>query len=282
MTCAAFGFTLNGVLVKWLGAGGMNPFQIALARAVFALAAVLPFAWQAGARVFRTRHPGIHLVRGLAGGGAMLCGFYALTRLPLADVTALGFTTPLFTIVLAVLLLKEKVRWRRWSATAVGFLGVLIMLRPGAGAVDPAALVALAMAFGIALAVTLVKRLPPEESRITMLMIFSVVSILLAAVPAVAVWRPPTWQEWLLLAAVGVHGLGAQSLIIRAYQSGEASFVAPFEYSKLLLAGLLGYLFFAERPDLWSLAGALVIVASTLYIARREAAHGRRPTPGEG
>ena len=277
MTCAACGFTVNGVMVKWLGAGGMDAFQIAFARAVFALAAVLPFAWQIGPAVLRTRHLGIHLLRGLAGGGAMICGFYALTKLPLADVTALGFTTPLFTIVLAVLILKEEVRWRRWTATAVGFLGVLIMLRPGATALDPAALIALMMAFGIALAVTLVKRLPPGESRVTMLLFFCVISILMAFFPAMAVWRDPTWIEWLLLAGVGVLGVISQSMIIRAYQCGDASFVAPFDYSKLLLAGLLGFLLFSETPDLWSLAGALVIVGATLYIARREAAQGRAP-----
>jgi len=270
MIAAAFGFTVNSALVKALAAGGLPAFQIALARAGFSLAALLPLIWLAGPGIFRTRHPWIHAGRGFAGGIAMLCGFYALTKLPLAEVTALSFTTPLFTIVLAVLLLREPVRWRRWSATLVGFLGVLIMVRPGAAAFDPAAFFALAMALGIAVAVILLKRFPEGESHVAMLTWFSLAAIALSLGPALYVWRPPTPGQWSLLVAVGLLGLGAQAMFIRAFWVGEASFVAPFDYSKLLLAGLIGFLLFGERPDLWSLVGAAVIVAATVYIARRE------------
>lgn len=281
MVAAALGFTLNGALVKTLGAGGLPPMQIALARAFFALAALSPFLLRAGPGVLATRHPMVHLIRALSGSAAMVCGFYALVLLPLADVTALSFTTPLFTILLAVAILGERVRWRRWSATAVGFLGVLIMVRPGGSAIEPGALLALGMALGIAIATVMVKRLPPDESKVAMLFWFCISSVLLTAVPAALVWRPPSFEEWLLLAAIGTLGVAAQSLIVRAYVIGEASFVAPFDYSKLLLAVLIGLLLFDELPDLWTLAGALVIVGSTLYIARREARLDRPPTPRE-
>jgi drug/metabolite transporter (DMT)-like permease len=270
MLLAGTGFTLNGLLVKTLAQGGMDPFQISLARVFFALVALLPFIWKAGPQAFRTRHPMIHLLRGLFGGMAMLCGFYALAHLPLAQVTALGFTQPLFTILLAVLILGEPVRWRRWAATAVGFCGVLVMIRPGSWAFDPAMLVALFMAFGIAMAVVLVKRLPLGESHTAMLVYFCIASFLLALVPAILNWRDPTWGEWGLLAGVGVLGMISQACIIRAYRSAEATFVAPFDYAKLLLATLVGYLFFAEVPDAWTWAGAGIIIASTYYIVWRE------------
>jgi drug/metabolite transporter (DMT)-like permease len=280
MMAAAFGFTVNGALVKSLGEAGMHAFQIALARAVVSGLVLLPLLWRAGPRVLATRHPWTHLLRGVAGSSAMICGFYALTKLPLAEVTALSFTTPLFTIVLAVLLLREPVRWRRWSATAVGFLGVLIMVRPGAQAFEPAALAALAMAFGIALAVTLVKRFPEGESHLAMLVYFCLASILMAVGPAVYFWRAPTPGEGLLLVAIGVLGVASQALIIRAFRAGEATFVAPFDYSKLVLAGAIGFALFGEVPDLWMLAGAAVIVAATLYIARRDAQLGRSRPAG--
>ena len=281
MVAAAFGFTINGAFVKALGETGMPTMQMAFARALFALLAVLPFLWHAGLGALATRAPGTHLIRALAGSAAMVCGFYALVLLPLADVTALTFTTPLFTILLAVPLLGETVRWRRWTATAVGFLGVLVMVRPGAGSLELGALLAVAMAFGIAVATVMVKRLPPGESHAAMLFWFCIASLVMTAPPAILVWQAPSPDQWVLLVAIGVLGAGSQALIIRAFRVGEATFVAPFDYSKLLLAVLIGFVFFAELPDTWSLVGAAIIVGSNLYIARRDAALGRSRAAGE-
>ena len=281
MVAAACGFTMVGALVKLLGQGGMAPYQTGFVRALVGFCAVLPFAWQVGPSVLRTRHPWIHLLRGLAGGTAMLCGYTALTLLPLAEVTALSFTTPLFVILLAALMLGERVRWRRSLATLVGFLGVIIMLRPGVGTLDPAAFLALTTAFGVALAGTLVKRLPREESRITMLLVSSTVAMALAALPAAFTWRSPSGWELGLLVAVGLLSVGSQSLMIQALKLGEATFVSPFSYSKLLLAGVIGYVLFAEVPDYWTLAGAAVIIASTYYIMRRDASLARPSASGE-
>ena len=277
MLAAGLGFTLNGTLVKTLGQQGLDAYQIAFFRSLVGLVVVTPLLWRIGFSRLKSRHPWLHVFRVIFGAGAMVCGFYALTRLPLADVTALSFTTPLFATVLAVIFLREPVRWRRWSATALGFLGVLIMVRPGAGAFDPAAIVALGMAFGIAAALVLVKRLPMGESQIAMLFYFGVGSVLITAGPAAAVWQTPSGFQYLLLLAMGLLGLGSQAMMIRAFRIGEASFVAPFDYGKLLAAGLLGFFVFAEVPDLWTLVGAAIIVGATLYIARREAAVGRRP-----
>lgn len=275
MLAAATGFTINSALVKELGSQGLDAFQIAFFRSVVALAAVLPLIAYSGWGQLRTQHPWLHLFRVISGVGAMVCAFFALTLLPLADVTALSFTTPLFATVLAVIFLGEVVRWRRWSATLVGFLGVLVMVRSGAGSFDPAALLALAMAFGIAVAVVLVKRLPPSESQLAMLFYFGVGSTLFTALPAAAVWQAPSDWQLLLLIGAGLFGLASQAMMIQAFRSGEASFVAPFDYSKLITAGLIGFFLFAEVPDAWALAGAAIIVAATLYIARREAQVGK-------
>lgn len=197
MVAASLGFTMSSAMVKSLasghqGVGGLDVFQIAFARALFSFALVLPFLLRAGPGALRTRHPALHGIRAFAGSAAMVCGFYAVAQLPLADFTALSFTQPLFVTLLAVLVLAERVRWRRWLATAAGFLGVLIMVRPGAAAFDPAALVALASVLGIAIAVTIVKRLPPGESHATMLAYFCLMSLAITALPALVYWTPPT------------------------------------------------------------------------------------------
>lgn len=284
MIGASLGFTVNAALVKSLIADQLDVFQVAFVRALFSFAVLLPFMVHAGPAVLRTRCPGLHAIRAFAGSGAMVCGFYAVGHLPLADFTALTFTQPLFVVLLAVAVLGEMVRWRRWLATAVGFIGVLIMVRPGAGSFDPAALMALASAFGIAVAVIMVKRLPQGESHVTMLAYFCMLSLAITLLPALFYWRPPSGAQWLLLAGVGSLGVASQAMIIRAYRCGEASFVAPFDYLKLLLAVIIGFVVFGELPGSWTLLGAAVIVGATFYIARREASQAvcRRAAAGAG
>jgi len=268
---AAVGFTVVSVLVKKLGNSEIGVFQMVALRTVIGLTLLAPLFVRAGVVPWRTQHLKIHLTRAVLGGIAVLTGYYAFMKLPLAEVTAISFTVPLFVTVAAVLFLGEVVRWRRWTATACGFAGVLVVARPFEGAVELATVLAVAMALCIAFSVVLLKRFPAKESQLTMLFFFLVVSGLMAVVPAITQWQNPSMEEWLLLAGVGVMGLISQALIIRAFRVGEASFVAPFDYVRLLFAGTAGVIFFAETPDVWTYAGAVLIIGSTLYIARREA-----------
>jgi len=265
------------VVVKMLGAR-LDSFQLSFFRAAFGLLVVAPFALAAGPTILRTRRLGLHLARGIAGGIGMISGFYALTHLPLADVSAIGFTKPLFLIVLATLVLRERVGYRRWSATFVGFLGVLIMVRPGGGVLELAALVALLGALAAACVKLFVKQLSQTERPVTILVYLGLITTTLTALPAYLVWQPPTVIELALMLLVGVLASLAQLCIIRGYKIGEASALAPFEYSRLPFAATYGILLFAEIPDLYTLAGAALIVASTLYIAHREAQLGKQLT----
>jgi drug/metabolite transporter (DMT)-like permease len=194
---------------------------------------VLPFAIGAGWGVLRTSQLKLHVVRGVAGSVAMMCGFYALTHLSLADATAITFTTPLFLTVLAALVLHETVRWRRWSATALGFLGVLVMLRPGEGVLELAALVALFGAACIATVRLVIKRLAATDGALTIIVWFGRVSTTVSAVPAALVWRTPTLLELGLLVLLGCLASLTQVFMIRGYRAGEASALAPFEYVRL-------------------------------------------------
>lgn len=262
--------TTMAVIVKALG-DHLDSLQLAFFRALFGFLIVLPFVSRAGLRVFRTRRLGGHVGRALAGSLGVVCGFYGLTHLPLADVTAINFTQPLFTVLLAGLLLRELVGPRRRLATAVGFVGVLVMLRPGTGLLETAALVALLGALAAAVVRLMIKQLSATETPLTILLYQGMITSVILALPAALVWQPPSLAETaLMMLAAGSASIG-HVLMIRGYAVADASALAPFDYARLPIAAAFGFFLFAEVPDRYSLLGALLIAASTLYIARREA-----------
>lgn len=264
--------------VKLLGSN-LHAFQIGFFRASFALVVLLPFIVRDGGAAVRTRRLPLLVTRSVFGTVAMLTGFFAVTRLPLADAVALSFTKPLFVVILAALVLGEVVRWRRWSATAIGFVGVLIMVRPGAAGFDPAVAVALLSALAVAGAWAMIKSLSRTESPLTILIWFAIVSTGLTFAAAVPVWQTPTPTELLVSAVMGALGVSGQTAIIRAFRVAEASAIAPLDYLRLPISGILAFIILAEVPSGPNMIGALVIIASTVYIARREAALQKPPTP---
>ncbi|WP_299437810.1 DMT family transporter [uncultured Rhodospira sp.] len=280
MLLSAMVFSAMGGLIKFVG-GELHSFQVVFFRCLFGLLALLPFMRRGGLGVLRTARPGLHAVRVTIGILAMFCLFHAITHMQLAAAISITYARPLFMIVLAVLVLGEVVRWRRGLATAVGFVGVLIVMRPDPSALDVNALAALASAALIAGALTMVKILSETEQPLTILMWFAIGAVLASAVPAALVWRWPEPLTWVLLAAIGAAASGGQYLAVRAYREGEASLVTPFDYSQILWATLIGVIAFAEVPDVWTLVGAAVIIASALYIVYRETQLGRR-VPAHG
>ena len=271
--------TVMVVFVKLLGRD-VPTVELVFFRAAVGLLVILPFVIRAGRVAVATEHMGMHLLRALLTFGSMMAFYFTFARLPLADATAMVFTMPLFLIVLAVLFLGERVRLRRTAATVTGFLGVLIVLRPGGAALDPVMIVALTIGLSDAAVAVVVKKLAGTERPVTIIFYLSLFVLAFAAVPAFFYWRDPTWLELGLLASIGALTTFAQVFSIFAWRIGETTAVAPFIYAQLLLAALVGYLLFAEVPDIWTGVGAAVIAASTFYIMRREAklkATGRRP-----
>ena len=248
--------------------------QITSARTVIAVVLMLPVVARIPRHKFRTKHPWAHLICGVLGVVSLFCAFYAVNYLYFADAIAYGFTRPLFVIVLAVLLLGEAVGIRRTAATLTGFAGVLIMMRP-TGAIEPAILVALAGALMAAISMIIVKRIAATEDPDVQIFYFIVVSAVVAIGPGIATWRAPTPGEWVLLGVVGVTGWINNICYIRGLRVAEASALMPFDYTRLPLAALFGFLIFDEVPDAWMWVGAGLIVGATLYIARREAQLGR-------
>lgn len=272
-------FAVASASVKAVGAE-IPLWQIVLFRNAIGFLALLPVILAAGGwRVLRTRHPFGHAQRIFWGLIGMVTVFYGYTRLPLATVTALGFTMPLFLTALAMLLLKEKVGWRRRTAVGVGFLGVLFMVRPQPGEETDLLAVGLVLfgAFAWAMAMLSIKALGDKgEPALAIVSWFALGSAAIAAVMAVPVWVTPNlWQLGLLL-TIGVVSAAAQLMMTEAYRSGETTLIAPFEYAQILWTAALGALIWAEMPDAWDALGVALLIGAGLYIWHREVRLGLR------
>lgn len=273
---AAILFAGAAACVKGLN-GELPLAQVVLFRSVFAFPVLLPLLRQAGGwSALRTNNPAGHVWRTIFGLIGMAGAFYGYSTMPLAAVTALGFTMPLFLTLLAVPLLGETVGWRRGLAVLVGFGGVLVMVRPwGAGAGDIPllpSLVVLVSALSWALAMITIRRMGEAgESGVAIVLWFAIGSSLVAAIASLPGWTWPTITQWLLLLGIGMVSALAQLLMTEAYRAGEPTLVAPFEYSGIVWTTLLGAVIWAEAPDAWDGVGILILVASGLYIWHREA-----------
>jgi len=273
-------FTLSAAFVKIIG-GRIPTAEIILFRNLFAIPALLPVVLAAGGwSAIATRNPLGHAARTVFGMMGMIGAFYGYVHLPLATVTALGFTMPLFLTVLAVPLLKERVGWRRGIAVVVGFLGVVLMVRPDglpSGEAGLAVLLCLLGALGWALAMITIRRMGESgESSVAIVFWFTVGATVLAGIATIPVWVWPTPLEWALLIGIGLVSALAQVLMTEAYRRGETSLLAPFEYAAIIWTTTLGALVWAELPGGWDFAGIAVLVGAGLYIWHREVTLGVR------
>lgn len=267
MIAAAASFSLMITLVR-LASRSLPVTEIAFFRNLFGLLVMVPWLLREGRRALATRRPWLHLLRGVLALTAMLCWFYTLSVLPLAEATAFSFTAPVFATLLAVPVLGERLVPARIAAVGLAFLGALVILRPGARALDPAALVALFTAVVWGTATIVVKILARTESSaaiVTWMVLFTTPVSLLVALPA---WRTPTSGELFVLALLGAAGSAGHYCMSRALRLADAGFVAPFDYLRLPFVALLAWLLFGQRPDAWTWAGAALIAAGGILVAR--------------
>ena len=218
----------------------------------------------------RTQRPMLQVTRGMALLGSSLLFISGLRFLPIAEASATSFVSPLFVTALSIFFLGEKVGLRRWLATAVGLLGVLIVLRPGTSAFHPAAFFPVVSAFAWACTLILTRKMSGQERTVVTMTYSSIVgfAVLCALVPVV--WVTPTWHDILLGLIIGVASTAGQWIVVLAFRYADASVLAPFSYIQLLWVTLLGFVIFGEVPDVWTVVGAAFIVASGLYTAHRE------------
>ncbi|MGJ3261078.1 MAG: DMT family transporter [Rhodospirillales bacterium] len=257
----------------------VHPFELVFFRNLFAFAFVIPMLWRIGFVSLRTRRPWMHAGRAGLNVVNMMVWFTAVSLAPLAEVVALGFTAPIFATILGVLIMKELVGIRRWSAIVAGFAGALIILQPGFDTVQVGhglVLLASVMWAGVLL---IIKSLSRTESSITIVAYMSILMTPMSLIPALFVWAWPTWTELAWLALIGVCGGAAQYLLAQAFHEADISVVMPFDFGKLVWVALIAFIAFGEVPTWTTWFGGAIIFASGIYIARRESMK-RRQKPG--
>jgi drug/metabolite transporter (DMT)-like permease len=218
----------------------------------------------------RTGRPGLQVMRGIVLLSSSLFFISGLRFLPIAEASATGFVAPLFVTALSIVFLGESVGVRRWLATAVGLIGVLIILRPGSSAFHPAAFFPIVSALAWACTLIMTRMLSGREHAITTMAYSSIVGVCVISALVPFVWVAPTWHDILFGIFIGVASTAGQWIVVLAFRYADASVLAPFSYTQLLWVSILGFVIFGEVPDVWTVTGAAFIVASGLYTAHRE------------
>ena len=258
------------VASKYLAAS-LPALQITWLRYCAFTVIMLGLAWRGGGRVrLATQRPKLQLLRGFAVAASSIVFVLSLKYLPIADATATSFVTPLFVTALSIPLLGEKVGWRRWTATTVGLVGVLIVVRPGGSGFQLASLLPVLSALTWAFALIVTRQMSTTESPLTTLAWSAMIGLGVVSLLLPFAWQPLTLQSVLLGIFIGVASTIGHWLVILAFRHADASLLAPFSYAQLLWVSVFGYFVFAALPDLWTLVGAVIIAGSGLYTAHRE------------
>ena len=267
---AVIAFVIMKGSVRYLGRAGYPVPEIVWARYTFHLVFIMAFFPRRVPTLLVSTRMGMQVLRSVLMLGATVCMFFALRAMPLADAAAIGFITPLLVVGLSVAILKERVGVRRWSAVTAGFVGMLIIIRPGAGTMQWAALLPVAMAVFYAFYLIVTRLIRDSADPLNALFYTALVGALAASLVLPFHWRTPTPVDGLLMAGTGLFGAIGHYAVIKAYEIVEVSAVAPFSYTELIWATLVGYLGFGDFPDAWTFVGAAIIIGAGLYVIRRE------------
>jgi drug/metabolite transporter (DMT)-like permease len=274
MLGAMFTFSSTDVMSKLLTAD-LPPVEIGFLRYAVLAVAILPFLFRAGPRSLRTARPGLQMLRALFMVGTTVLFISSLVVLPVAEATAIGFASPFFATALAIPFLGESIGFRRWAAILWGFLGILVVVRPGSAAFEPAALLPLGSAACWASGLIATRLMKASEPALTMLAYTAGIGLLVLALPLPWFWIAPSPGALILALVMGGLTAVAQWLLILALLRAPASVVAPFVYSQILWASGFGALVFGALPDSRTGIGAAIVIASGLYIFHRESVMAR-------
>lgn len=270
MVASAVLFGCMAVTIR-LASKQLHAFEIAFFRSLFGFVFASPLLLRHGYGLLRTNKWGFYVLRCCIGIVSMLAGFWAIVHLPLAQAISLSYATPLFVTIGAVLVLGEVVRLRRWTAVLLGFIGVLVIVRPGAADFSAASLVALLAAAASGSTAISIKFLSRTEHPDAIVLITTVLWVLLSLPAAIPVWQWPNPQSWLWVILAGGFGTIAHMSWTRALKLGEVSALTPLSFLQLPVVIVFGYFLFDESLDIWTGVGAAIIVGSNIYIAHREA-----------
>ena len=269
MACASLSSTCMNAAIRHL-AMEMHPFAVGFFRSAISLLMMSTVLLHAGFAPLRTTKIGFHVLRAALNLGAMLLFILGLALEPLARVTALGFTTPLFATIAAWLILRESMRASRVIGLCTGLFGACVILRPGLEAFSIGAFYVIASCVIWAFALVDIKHLTKTESAITITLYAMLLQTPLALGPALLHWSWPNLEQWAWLTAAAAFGIGGQLFLSHAFRQADATAVMPVDFIKLIWASLLGFILFAEIPDLWTWIGGAVVFGSVLYVALRD------------
>jgi drug/metabolite transporter (DMT)-like permease len=250
----------------------LHPVQIVWSRQLGLLAGVVLLLLLRGGSVLRTKKMPLQLLRGGLAAGSALLFITAIRHVPLADAVAVSFIAPFVVTVFGALVLRERVGIRRWSAVTVGFIGTLIVIRPGLGVLHPAVMLVVVAAILFAMRQILSRMLAGTDRTATTVAYTALVGSFLLTIPLPFVWQwPQTNTEFVLLASIAVMAAGAEILVIKALECAQAVVVAPMQYTLIIWGTIYGYVVFGQLPDFWTWVGTAVIIASGLYTLQRDA-----------
>ena len=262
---------LLDVIAKYLGQQGVPVLQIVWARLFFGAILTFPFALKlAGPRGLLPNMPLMHMVRASFMIAATAFFFAALHYLSIADTLAIFFVQPLIVTLLSPLVLGEQVGIRRWVAVMIGFLGTLVIIRPGFQELNPGVFLALGSGASLAIYLLLTRKIAGSAPAMVTTFYTSLCGALMMSIIVLFVWQPPTLSQWGFFVLLSLIANGGHYLIIRAYDHAEASLLAPLAYTEMIMATLAGWYFFGDFPDLWTFAGVGILIACAIYISWRE------------
>ena len=269
-------FFAGMAVVIRLASETLHTFEIAFFRNFFGMLAALPLLLKHGPGLLETDQLPRYVIRCVLGVGAMFAGFWAIGHLPLAHAISLTYSSPLFVTIAAVFWLGEQVRARRWTAVLVGFIGVLVIVRPGTEGFSAGSLVAVLAAILSGIVAIQIKQLSRTEPADRIVLWTTILWVPMSILPALWVWQWPSGITWLWVVAAGLLGTGGHMLWTRAIKLGEVSALQPISFMQLPLVAVAGWLLFGESLDRWTVLGAAIILAANAYIAHREATLLRR------
>ena len=270
MVVAGIFFSSLSGIARHLGSE-MNPLQTAFIRYAFGIVLMVPFFLRLSRSEMRSNNKKIHAFRSLVHAIGVMLWFYAMSRLPIAEVMALGFLAPIFTTIGAAIYFKETLHARRIGAVLIGFGGTLVILRPGIEVIDIGAIAQVLAAPLFAISFMFAKKLTETEHRSSIVAYMALFVTIALLPPALYVWRTPTAEELAWIFLMAAMATGGHLALTKAMEEAELTTLQPIYFLQLVWATLIGYFLFAEEPDMWTWIGGGVVVASATYIAHREA-----------
>ncbi|MBT5384856.1 MAG: DMT family transporter [Kordiimonadaceae bacterium] len=264
-------FSIMGGLIRYLSIMDFHPFMTAFLRTLLAIVFLMPTFYKVGIFGLKTNQIKLHFFRGIVSAIAVISSFYAVTVIPLASATSYSFAAPVISTLLAVIFLKERIHLPRISAIIAGFIGMVILLRPGTVPFSLGVGAALTSAFAVAFAIICIRKLSQADKPNVVALYAMFFTLPISFVFALTRWSWPSPHQWSILILIGLCAALAQYSISRAFSRTETTAIMPIDFTRLIFAAIIGYVFYEETPDIYTFIGGTIILSSAVYAAHREA-----------